>query len=477
MREIDSKGKGPAVSILRRRGAWIVLGVVAVGLLLSPGCEKQRRAEFPEQLGNEDYGRLPGLKGTSLELLQDELARVVEQRGTPELLDVIDTDEIDTDEIDTGGQNSPQSQRIPHESNVADGLADVYAKRTFQSLKDAAEKNYPQGRFEFNALQRRTAVGFFERHRRELRESRAALQRPQCDFGIRHVRGFANDGSFIGHVRLSARLEGLAAAKALFVDDDLQQAIVALKNMLQWAKLLGAEKHVTARLQAGLLRAEALDVLQAIVLHGDCRRQQLEELGELVHGHLSDWPRDADAWIGDRALGMHCYEVVRDGGISSLLTARESEDFSQSGSIEDLSKAAMDVVDQDELFYLGAMRKIIESCRLPYHQRASVAEEIMAEAEAKANSPDYPLVAARLLLPGIGRGLRMQGEDRAAVEAWAAALDAALGRPVSHAVNPLTGKKYQISRQKEQVSVLRTGSVDKQSTGKQDGSLLVVPLH
>ena len=447
--------------------AWIVLGVVAAGLALSPGCKKQRQAEFPEQLGIEDYGRLPGLKASSLEPLQDEFARVVEQRGTPELLD----------EIDTGGQNSPPSRQISDDSNVASGLANVYTKRTFQSLKDAAEKNYPQGRFEFNALQRRTAIGFLERHRRELRESRAALQRPQCDFGIRHVRGFANDGSFIDHVRLSAHLEGLAAAKALFVDDDPQQAIVALGNMLQWAKHLGAEKHATARLQAGLLRAEALEVLQAIVLHPGCRPQQLKELGELVRGHLAAWPPDAGAWIGDRAFGMHCYEIVRDGGIACLLTDQERAAFSQSGSIEDLSKAAMEVVDQDELFYLGAMRKIIESCRLPYHQRASVAEEILAEADAKANSPDYPLVAARLLLPGIGRGLRMQAEDRAAVEAWAAALDAALGRPVSHAVNPLTGKKYQISRQKEQVSVLRSGSVDKQSTGKQDGSLLVVPLH
>ena len=63
MREMDSKGKrqtGPA----RRRGVWIVWAAVAVGLVFSQGCKKQPRAEFPEQLGIEDYGRLPGLKGT-----------------------------------------------------------------------------------------------------------------------------------------------------------------------------------------------------------------------------------------------------------------------------------------------------------------------------------------------------------------------------------------------------------------------------
>jgi hypothetical protein len=442
--------------------AWIVLGMLAVGLLFSSGCKKQRRAEFPEQLGNEDYGRLPGLMGTSLERLQDELALVVEQQGTPELLDG----------LDTGGQKSSQSRRIPDKENVAIALANVYSTKTFQSLKDAAEKNYPQGRFEFNALQLRTAVGFLGRHRRELSESRAALKRPQCDFGIRHVRGFANDCSFIDHARLSARLEGLAAAEALFVDDDLQRAIVALENMLQWAKHLGAEKHVTARLQARLLRAEALDVLQAIVIHPNCRREQLQRLGELVRGQLSAWPPDADAWIGDRAMGMHSYEVVRDGDIALLLTDREIEAFSQSGSIEELPKAAMDVADRDELFYLGAMRKIIESCRRPYHQRANMAKKILAEADAKANSPDYPLVAARLLLPNIDLGLRMQAEDRGAVEAWAAALDAALGRTVTNTVDPLTGKKYQISRRKEQISVLQPGSVD-----GQDGPLLVVPLR
>ena len=108
------------------------------------------------------------------------------------------------------------------------------------------------------------------------------------------------------------------------------------------------------------------------------------------------------------------------------------------------------------------MRKIIASCELPYYQRASVADEILAEAAEKKDSPDYPLVADRLLLPDINHGLRMQAEDRAAAESWAIGLEAALARPISYQVNPLTGKKYRISRDKKQVSVLeRDAGVEK----------------
>ena len=441
--------------------AWPVLA--AIGLLFFTGCDKRPEAEFPESLSVEDYGRLPGLKGSSLDKLQDEYFVVVEQQGTPEMLDA-------SAAAVTGGEPSQAGQKKPGaagQPSVASGLADVYTKRTFQSLKDAVEKNYPHGRFEFNALQLRAAAGLLDRHRRELLKSRAALKRPHRGFGVRHTRGFANDCSFIDHVRMSARLEGLAAAESLFLNDDPEQAIAALKNMLRWAELLAAEKHVTARLQAGLLRDESLEVLQAIVLHPSCRPQHLEILDAIVDKQIENWPQDAGAWIGDRALGMHSYEAIRDGKILFLLTDREVADFTENGTLEDLAQAAIDVADRDELFYLGAMRRIIESCRLPYYKRSDVAAKILAEAEAKANSPDYPLVAARLLLPNIDNGLHMQAEDRAAVAAWAAALDAALGRPVANSVDPVTGKKFQISRRKDKITV----------TQPSDGSQVIIPVR
>ncbi len=447
-------------SVPPRLRVYVPLSVVVLFLLavlFDAGCKRRQRAEFPERLGTEDYGRLPGLKGSSLEQLHDELARVVEQQGTPEQLDG----------VDRGVQRSP----ISDESNLASGLADVFPKNALKSVVEAAEKHYPQDRFQFNALQLRTAAAFLQRHRHELMQSRQVLNRPQCSFGFRHVRGFANDCTFIDRVRLCGRIEGLSAAQSLFLDNDPPAAIDALKNMLRWASLLAAEKNATARLQAAQLRAEAIEVLQAIVLHQGCRRAQLENLHALVHENLSAWPPDADAWIGDRALGMHCYEVVRDGGILSLLTEREVKEFTENGSIEELPKAVAAIADLDELFYLDAMRKIIESCSLPYYRRTVSAAEILAAAAAKADSPEYPLVAAHLLLPDIDRGLRMQAEDRARVEALAAGLDAALERPIVYQTNPLTGKKYQIGRKNEQITVMRPDGE------KPEDPWLVIPLR
>lgn len=416
------------------------------------GCRKQQpKAEFPEQLGIEDYGRLPGLKRTSLEKLQNELARVVEQQGTPELLDGV---RLVSERTFADRQPSSKCSLTPDALNVAAGLADAFPKKTLQSLQDAADKHFPRGRFEFNALQLRAATGFLLRHQKEFLKARRALQRPKCDFGIKHIRGFGNDVSFMDRTRLAGRLEAFAAAESLFLDDNIEAAIRAMQNMLQWAQHLGNEKHASARLQAGMLRAEAFGVLQAVVLHPRCQKKDLDRLHEIIHKHLAEWPRDADAWIGDRALGMHCYEIVRDGGIAGLLTPEEVKEFTSTGSLLELSAAAKAIADEDELFYLCAMRKVIESCKLPYYQRANVAEEILDEAAAKSDSPDYPLVADRLLLPNINHGLRMQAADRALAESWAVGLETAIGRPASYTVNPLTGKKYRISPGKQQVSVL-----------------------
>ena len=457
-------GRGCISSTIRYFSTVILILVFCV----SPSCKKQPKAEFPEQLGIEDYGRLPGLKGTSLEKLRNELARVVEQKGTPEILDGIGL--VEGDSLDEPSASArPQ---IPDDINTAAGLADAFGKKTFDSLQETIDKLYPSGPFQFNALQLRTVVGFLARHQDELLRARKALQRPKCDFGIRHVRGFANDVSFIDRVRLAGRLEAFSAAKSLFTDDNPREATNALGNMMQWARLLGEQRHATARLQAAMLRAEAMEVLQAIVLHPRCKEKDLSHLHEIVHENLAEWPDDADAWIGDRALGMHCYEIVRDGAIACLLTPEEINEFAAIGAIEELPAAAKAVADEDELFYLSAMRKIIESCRQPYFQRANVATEILAQAAAKKNAPDYPLVADRLLLPDINRGLRMQAEDRATVESWAVALEAALGRPAGYTLNPLTGKKYRVSRNDKQVSVIEPENGEEKSR-----VAVVVPLH
>ena len=72
------------IALIGRQAVCILL---VLGFCLSTACQKKPAAEHPKQLGVEDYGRLPGLQGTSLKPLRDELSRIVVQQGTPELLD------------------------------------------------------------------------------------------------------------------------------------------------------------------------------------------------------------------------------------------------------------------------------------------------------------------------------------------------------------------------------------------------------
>ena len=54
--------------------------------LLAGGCGGQSGGKAPQQLDLEAYGALPGLRATPNQQLRDELARIIEEGGTPELL-------------------------------------------------------------------------------------------------------------------------------------------------------------------------------------------------------------------------------------------------------------------------------------------------------------------------------------------------------------------------------------------------------
>ena len=267
----------------------------------------------------------------------------------------------------------------------------------------------------------------------------------ECSFAIRYQDGFEADLGFVDVVRTCGRLEAFRAAEAL-EQDDLPSAIEAFGYMLRLAACLAAEKHVTCRLEAAFFRAEALAVLAAIVEHPDLVREHLATLSARLDEPLSRWPPDADAWIGDRALGMHAYEVVRAGRLVDLLTPAEIDEFKREGILKDLPAAAQRTVNQDELYYLRTMREIIDDCSRPFYARTEAFAAIRGDLQEKRSSPEFPVVAARLLLVDVENGQAIQAQDRAACEAWALGLALAIGQQQSAAaVNPLSGQHYQVA--------------------------------
>jgi hypothetical protein len=409
--------------------AAIILAVFAAGLA---GCRDGGSAQPPGVPSAESFGSLPGLRETPDRELQAELARIVDEGGTPEQL----------------AQNS-----IPPERNVAAGLQRLFLPRRVAATFEESSEIYPQGRFAFNPVRLQRAIEFHKKYDSQHQHAREALARTECSFGICYQDGFEADLGFVDVVRTCGRLEAFRAAEAI-EQDDLLSAIEALGYMLRLAACLAAEKHVTCRSEGAFLRAEALAVLAAIVEHGSLAREHLAALSARLDEQLSRWPPDADAWIGDRALGMHAYEVVRAGRLVELLTPAEIDEFKREGILKDLPVAAQRTVNQDEIYYLRAMREIIDGCSRPFYARTEAFAAIRQDLQEKRNSPEFPIVAARLLLVAIENGQAIQAQDRAACEAWALALALAAGRQRStSAVNPLTGQPYQVAREQGVVLV------------------------
>ena len=403
-----------------------------LGAICSGGCREDGRLAGPEQPGPQRYGKLPGLKETPDKNLRDEFARIVDEGGTPELL---------------------TKAKLPDGENVAAGLARLFPNSRVKSIFDKSEEIYPKGRFTFNPIQLEKAIKFRKLYDHQRRQARAALDREECDFSISFELGFSAELPFVDVVRLCARLEAFRAAE-LLSDDDPAAAVESLRYMLRLSECLAAQKHPTTRLQAAMVRAEALGVLQYLVENPATTGEDLGRSYDLVRGSLKSWPPDADAWIGDRALGMHSYELVRAGHIVKLLTEEEVERFSAEGILAELPAAAVRKIDQDELYYLETMRKVIDDCSRPYYGRVKLFEQIRNELHQRRNSPGFPLVAGRLLLPDIEKGHVIQAQDRASCEAWALALASAAGRkPPPYQVNPLTGKQYRVVRDGHRVAV------------------------
>ncbi|HYW78846.1 MAG TPA: hypothetical protein VE890_04680, partial [Thermoguttaceae bacterium] len=342
--------------------------------------------------------------------------------------------------------------------NVAAGLLELFPPARVASLRQKAEELFPSGKFEFDPIGLQRVISFGDKHESARLRIQEILRRPKCDFAIPFKKGFLADLEFVDAVWLCASLEAFKAADSLSSNDS-RKAIESLWSMLRLASCLGAEKHIETRMEAAYLRTKAFVVLQAIVDRPSTKREHLRQLQAMVQDHMKTWPHDSTAWFGDRAMGLHAYEMVRDGSIMELLTLDELERFAEENILLELDAASKSHVDTDELYYLETMRKIIESCKNPYFMRVTLFDDIYDEMQETRNSPEFPMVAARLLLPNIQQAQAIQAQDRANWEAWSLGLAAAIGKePPAYTVNPLTGKKYELTTNEDQTVVGNFGS-------------------
>jgi hypothetical protein len=387
-----------------------------------------------------ESAELQATRSTEHAPLRAELARLEEERGLP----------------------SHFNSAPPGDENVATALTKVVDPMLRRGILERSDALFPEERFQLTPLELAETRQFLGKHRDRLNRFYKALDRPCCAFEIDYRLGFFQEPSFIDDATICCRLLAFEIAD-LLAGNDVAASLRPFTAMWRLVGWLGQEQHLTARLAAADLRAEALLALEAIANHPHCRRGDLEVLYQLLADQLAHWPSDERALAGDRAMTLHAYECIRGGLLSWVLTSEEKDRFREQLNLDSLSRVALETIDQDEAFYLHAMRRHIELCRQPYFRRkpelARLAEQI-DRTRTSATKSEYPLLAAVLFLPGIDQAHETVARDRACCEAAALALALALGRDLPpYEINPHLGQPYEVVRETHRV-VVRLGAAD-----------------
>ena len=413
---------------------------LSLALVLLLGCQQARIAPLTEQL-IDDLGDLPRVAESADAELREEIVRLREQHATPRQV---------------------ESPAIADDVNVAAALIHLFHRKDLPKIAERVDALMPRPEFRLDdsyKIERMILVrSAYESQRRAVRK---ALERPQCNFGVRHSHGWFFESDFLQIVAIAAGLEACYAAEHL-ANDRVDDAVTSVETMLALANHLSWEKHVSSRVLAAQIRGDALNVMGGLVGHSQAQPQHAERLLGFVQAQLDNWPADSRAWVGDRAIALHFYEVTRAGHLVSMLSAVELSAFVRDKKIRQLKHASSSELDADQRFYLDAMHQVIASCSegspaaksVPYFRRQQVFTDIEQELTNRTDTASYPMIAGQILLTDLRRSQQVFVRDRARTEAWALALAASLGKPLKrYEINPGTGKPYDVRLMRRLVAV------------------------
>ena len=225
-------------------------------------------------------------------------------------------------------------------------------------------------------------------------------------------------------------------------------------RLLQMSQLLARGQHLVPRVAAARLRGEALAVMAAIIDHSYSDDEIQQQSLVRIEQQLAAWTPDSSVWLGERAQGLHTYEMIRGGYLLSLLDYNEIREYRDEFGIDQLGQQVLSNVDVDEMFYLTSMRQGIASCEHAFSRRQPVFRQIRRQLDAMRETNSFPFVAERLLLGELEQGHRWQALDRARFLGWQLALSAAAGHPTDEVpANPLTGLHFIIELRSDRVLV------------------------
>lgn len=425
-------------------------------LAIIQGCDKKETQTNTDDPCSK-FSQLSHLKKTSHPELRKEYALLVEHKHTP--LQLVELD------------NAPNK-------NTAATFRRVLRKSKTEEILDETFFLTQRNQFQFNRLHLSKIKKLVKDYEYKIDSINNALKLPNCRFEYKHSEGPTANKTFINQVLAAVRLQEVFAANYLYnkpekeentnaeqskeknatnVDPALQKTIDCIGAIFKLANRLGQVKQVEARLTAAEIRKEVGKILEAVVHDPRCNKDTLILIQKIMQHELAHWQSDADMWIGDRALGLYIYEVVRDGLILTILTDEEKEAFLEDGMLEYLSETAQETADEDQLYYLTTMRDVISNCRRDFYKRPLLGSKIVEDLESQKNLPSYPIVAAKLLLSEIDKALLLQMIDLARTRAWSVALSIAIGEEPKNNINPINGQSFSITETDKVVIVRAVG--------------------
>ena len=432
--------------------------LVTLFALILAGCGKGGSPMIESADDLTQYDTLPGITASHLKPLRDELASLESEHATAAQL----TRKAFTIPTSVGPTSAEDVVTTAAE------LRTVFTPEVQASLSKQLDQLYPVGPFTFSDSALQAAVQLKDRYDVQRQRIHQLIAQQEHGFEIQFTQGLAADMSFVDIATIANRLAAIVAAERLFRDDP-PGAIVVLREMMGTINAIAEEKHVIPRIAAVHRRGEALRVLEAIANHPRATLEIHQQLARLIDDQLAAWPADASAWIGDRAIGLQMYELVRDGYLLSLLSVEEQGRLRREVGFDRLAKQVAENLDEDELFYAQAMRRAIGACERPYFQRLRIFRDIDDELASRRDTLIYPLVADLILWRDVQEGQRLQALDRARCEAWSLALAESTAAPrPTHLINPLSGTRYILDPRADTVIV---DGIDPD----QGGSPIVIP--
>jgi hypothetical protein len=451
---------------------WVVLGVSKRGtfvplrltltsafscLLLLSACNRASIQESPKELREKafTYSNLELTNGTRHQALHDELERVKTENGFPLTM----TSQRVNTEQGLLAWKKPGAKPIPDADNFVVAILTAIPVDRRARLQRQLERSYPDGALRLSTLQLEHIHDVLADWQTERNAIQNALKLQRSDFGVSYSQGLLADLNSVNVVMMAHRLLAEEAINAAY-GGDLQAATLALPNLFRISAALAAESNLTMRIAAARLRQDGLRIVEFIAHHPDVQEFHIGAMQSLISNQLQSWTEDAEAWRGERAIGLHAYEMVRDGQILSLLTTEESKQVLEQGP-QRFGRAIQKNLDEDELFYLRTMRKVIEICRDPYFKRLKSLTDLGAELESRRKGSNQAFVADLLLKKDLQWGQRQQAVDRAAMEAWLIALSSSKGVILKQQpVNPLTGRAYRIVEEGSRIEVYDVNLTD-----------------